>query len=475
MRPILTLALLLALASPACLGSDPMTLRYEVEPVPGTGFVVRAEMSGLRGRRPELRMLDGWGVLQEMGGRVGDLQISDADGNTVGWELRHDRDEARWRLDRRPSEPVRLTYQVRNYDPASSPEASFTLADRFVTLGYSVFVIPGRRDPFAPADIEVVYTPPADWPVWTSWPDQAGVSDPPTAHDLWAGVAAGGAFQESRMGTGPVRVTVLAGPGIGRATALSTANRLIPALREMVEWFGQPPRGDALDVLALYRVLPETEGRSIMTGTSEENAFLCLATADRYRDPGPLTVMAVHECLHFFLGGAVTAAPEPPFRNAPELTWLMEGVTEYLTYRMLDDAGLMGAQTRRDVDQQKRRELAGWTDGLTLADAARRMDDMAVYSMVYARGYLVAQALDQELTARCGPGTLQTVLRDLLADYNVHHGAGAVDRRAVHAAFEARCPGSSAWIERVAEGSDPVPSATFAGAGATVRANERPR
>ena len=46
-----------------------------------------------------------------------------------------------------------------------------------------------------------------------------------------------------------------------------------------------------------------------------------------------------------------------------------------------------------------------------LADAARRMEDMEVYSLVYSKGYLVGKLLDWELTRRCGPGTLEAVIR----------------------------------------------------------------
>jgi predicted metalloprotease with PDZ domain len=227
----------------------------------------------------------------------------------------------------------------------------------------------------------------------------------------------------------------------------------------MHDLFGAAPRGDSLRVLALYRTQPFRDGRSLMSGNSEEGAFLCLATPDRFRNADQMTILAAHECLHFYLGGAITACPEPPFRNTPDLIWFMEGVTEYLSYRLLERAGLLDSQDIADIAVGKEREYRdtrGWR-GLTLADAARRMEDITIYSLVYTRGFLVGFLLDQEMTRRSGPGSFDRALRTLFEKHNFYRDGKVVTAEEVRRIFDAESPGAGNLIARFAESSEPIP------------------
>jgi predicted metalloprotease with PDZ domain len=435
-----------------------LDLTYTVTVEPSSDFKVSVRIRGLSARHPRFRFLQGWGVLQEQDRHIQDLTVTDASGREIP-AARDDHDGiAIWELSRRPDEAV-LEYRVRPYDPELSAESSFADEHRFVLLGYSLFLMPQELRQFEPATIRVQLRAPEGWPVWASWPGTAGWYGPATAHDLWSGVITGGDHRVSELRSGAVSVTVLTENRLPDVMGLTIANRLLPVLQEMRTLFGAPPRGDSLRVLALYRTQPIRNGMSLMSGNSEEGAFLCLATPDRFRDADQMTALASHECLHFYLGGAVTACPEPPFRNTPDLIWFMEGITEYLSYRLMERAGLLDADDVAAIAVRKEEEYRatrGWR-ALTLADAARRMEDVTIYSLVYTRGFLVGFLLDQEMTRRSGPGAFDGALRTLFETHNFYRGGKVVTEEEVRKVFDEASPGTGTLIARFAESSEPIP------------------
>lgn len=456
-----SLALGVWLASASGLGGDsgfpPPSISYRVVAEPDSGFAVELRGRGLHGRHPEFRLVDGWGLLQDQASHVRGVRAEDESGRAIGLEQALVDGEARWRLARRPRGEVVLRYRVDSFDPDLSPESSFTSRDRFLLLGYSLFLVPAGVPSFAPAPLDVALIAPKGWPLWASWPGSGRRFRPPTLHDLWSGVAAGGAFRLSRVEAGPVSVSVLTEAPIPDLLGLTVANRLFPGLREMVALFGASPRGDSLAVLAIYRVVSRREPMSMLSGCSEEGAFLCLATPDRFRDVTGLTTVATHECVHFYLGGAVAASGEPPYRNSPELVWLMEGVTEYLTYRLLEDAGsLPPGETERVARRKEREMLASAEPGLSLAEAARRMEDPRIYTLVYSRGFLVGRLLDRAMDARA-PGAFSGALRDLFEAHNFYATQETITPEEARAAFEARCPGIGDLLDRFAIGTERLP------------------
>jgi predicted metalloprotease with PDZ domain len=325
-----------------------------------------------------------------------------------------------------------------------------------------VFLIPQGISHFQSLPLDVKVEAPFGWPVWGSWPRHGDTFAPPTLHDLWSGVAAGGNFHPSRLEAGSVSVVVLAENSSASYLASGIGNRLLKALGAMHGLFGAAPRGEEMDVLAVFRVFPPRGLLSLMTGNSEESAFLCLATPDRYRNPDALTALAVHECLHFYLGGAVAASPEPPYRNAPDVIWFMEGMTEYLTYRLMEETGILGEETFEDVSARKRHEYdaAHAARGLSLAEAARRMGDPDVYSLVYTRGFLVAELLDETAERECGPGTLDAALRLLFETHSFYRGEHAVSHEVVREVLVSACPELGDLIDRYAAGDAELPPPT---------------
>ncbi len=442
----LLLAAFAAVAGPACslvpAGRAPV-LVYTVSSI-SDGFEVRLDARDLPGRRPAFRLLESWGALADMPGHIEDIRAADATGAEIGLDRTHEDGEGRWKLSRNPGR-FTLTYRVRGYDPMASPEASFVTDGRFVWIGYSVLLTPVNLGARAPASLSIHVCAPVGWEIWGSWPQEDGAYRPANLHDAWSGFAAAGDFKPSHLSSDRAAVTVLTEGTASAGLGLHIANRLLPVLREMVALFGAPPRGDRLDVLALYRVAPTDGRRSIVSGTSQEGAFLCLATPDRFNDMEGLTALAAHECFHFYIGGAVIASPEPPFQNAPDLIWLMEGVTEYMAFRLMERSGVLTPAGFGDVARRKEAEwraTPGHRD-LTLAEAARAMNDLSAYSLVYSRGFLVARLIDERMETVSGPGALDRTLRRLFEEHNRYEGAGLVTEAQVVAAFEERAPASA--------------------------------
>jgi len=456
---LLSAALALAAGYPRLKPTYPPDLHYRVRLLPGYGYEIELRAHGLTSERPGFRLLDGWGILQDQAGHVEEISATDGEGQPLRLEVEREDGETVWRPESIRGESLTLRYRVRGYDPFESPEASFVDRGRIVLLGCSVFLVPAEVSHFQDLPIEVQVEIPFGWPMWSSWPRHGSTFAPPTLHDLWSGVVVGGNFHPTRLRSGSVAVTVLSENSSAAHLVSGIGNRLLTALRAMHTLFGAAPRGEELDVLAVFRVLPPREPLSLMTGNSEEGAFLCLATPDRYRHPDALTALAVHECLHFYLGGAVAASPEPPYRNAPDVIWFMEGMTEYLTYRLMAQEGILGEGTLEDVIARKEREYAAASSarGLSLADAARRMSESEVYSIVYSRGFLVGLLLDETATRRCGPGTLDTALRRLFEGHSFYRGEHAVSPEVVRAVLEEACPDLGEIIDRYAEGNAELP------------------
>jgi predicted metalloprotease with PDZ domain len=453
--PLLLLAAAAAFWHPGN-GNRGLSLDYTVRPVPGRGFDVEVHATGLRGARHGFRLLDGWGLLQDQSGHVEDLAATGPDGRPIDVTPEIGSGTARWHLAGKASEAV-VRYHVRSYPPDVSAEASYVDRSRLVMLGYSLFLLPLRIDHYAPLDVTVRVDSSAVSPLWSSWPEVDGAYRPGSAHDLWSGVVAGGDFAPVRLARGPVSVTVLTETPAAAGTGLTIANRLLPVLGRMVDLFGAPPRGDSLSVLAVYRTRPPPPGRSVMSGNSEEGAFLCVASPDRFADPQSLTQLASHECLHFYLGGALTGGPEPPYQNSPDLIWLVEGVTEYLSYRFMVEAGVMSHPGFREVVLRKERKASEAPSNVTLAAAARHMNRMDTYQLVYSRGFLVGLLLDREMGTRCGPDALNRALRRLFDERNFYRTGDALTPDYVRRVFDSACPGTAGLIARYAEGDAPLP------------------
>lgn len=467
-----TLAAVLSTACAPALHNHDAELEYLLSLDPAEGIVVTCTARGLRDRNPEFQLLGDYGMLRDLPGHVEGLEARDGAGRALAVEPRRTSSQGLWRVRRRGADEITLRYRVRSYDPLVSPEATFVEPDRGLALGYSAFVAPTELTDYLPSRIRVRVAAPEGWPVWTSWGDGAGPHAPTTLHRLWSGGAAAGAYRESRLASGPARVVVLTEAHWTSVTGLTIANRLIPALRGMIALFGAPPYAEeTLDVLAVYRVAPPNPRQGKLIGVSEENAFFCLATPDRYEDLDELTALAVHECLHFYLGGAILPEPEPPYNNAPDLIWLTEGVTEYLTFRIMAEAGVLSPSAFSEIAVAKRRKMTVLEARGTasMATAARLVHDPETYELIYTRGFFLGALLETWMDGRSGPGAFDGALRDLFVRYDFRRTARWVTPEDVESVFAARTPGADELIRRYGRGAEPLPGSE------TARANEKRR
>ena len=457
--------LLVAVGGWAC-SADPHNpaarLAYTLRFVPGSGVEIEARFTGLRPGHTRLRLMSGWGGLQDQAAHLAEFTAVDGAGHPLPLARTGDGTFAVWEAKRDPGGELRLTYVVRSRDANVSPEATFVEAERAVALGYSIFPVPTELTDYLPVPVTVTVAAPEGWPVWASWPEGAGEGSfaPGTVHELWSGFAAAGRFRASSLSSERAGVTVLTEGDWTPRTGLGVANRLLPVLDGMAALFGRAPKGDRFRVLALFREAPVRDGRGYLAGVKEENAFLCLATPDRYADETTITAVAVHECLHFYIGGVLTAEPEPPYQNSPDMIWFFEGLVEYLTYRLMHEEGVISAEQLAAVERAKWDKLESRGHGtVSLAQAARSLDDLPLYEAVYTKGYLVGQLLDRSMELRCGEGALDELLRDLCDRFDAYRTGRRLTPETLVAAFDEHCPGTARMLRRYAEGNAPLPAA----------------
>lgn len=151
-----------------------------------------------------------------------------------------------------------------------------------------------------------------------------------------------------------------------------------------------------------------------------------LDASDPSRPPHPLTtggsVLVLHELFHSWNGGTLQAVPRD-VEGFTEEAWFVEGVTNYYAARALatplDASGYLEEMASHARDLEEARTSTG---DVTFAQAASRTPRPGEghtphVAYLYARGALVAYALDVELAAK--GQDLDDVLRVLWRDFAV--------------------------------------------------------
>jgi predicted metalloprotease with PDZ domain len=174
-----------------------------------------------------------------------------------------------------------------------------------------------------------------------------------------------------------------------------------------------------------------------------------LVDGDRYDE---LTYVVAHELFHAWNAKRLRPAELVPYdlsRAQPSRAlWIAEGLTEYFAHRAMVRAGRWSrADYLRHVGDEATRAVEAERGGTTLEDAAELAwqppDDGAEdWDSYYARGHLVALALDAAMFAQSGGRhRLDEALRALLAAADAAGGVLPVDTATLARAIDALVPG----------------------------------
>jgi predicted metalloprotease with PDZ domain len=180
-----------------------------------------------------------------------------------------------------------------------------------------------------------------------------------------------------------------------------------------------------------------------------------LVDPEEYED---LIYVIAHELFHVWNARRLRPAEMTPYDllhpQAARSLWIVEGLTDYYAHRALRFAGRWTQpQYLRHVADEAARAVASARHGLTLEEAAELAwqppdDEQAnEWDAYYARGHLVALALDAKLRAATdGRRSLDDVMRSLLAAAEHAGGALPINTAALARAVDAEVAGLGADV-----------------------------
>lgn len=382
---------------------EPMTLHYEVRPVPKmdrTDLRVRLRFKSGAGETKILLPHDYY-TIPDLHKYVEDLRAED------GSSVRKEADGRTLFVKPGRSGEVRLRYTM-SYDPEDMYKASFA-----PSVGSSYFHVAGCQWQLQVGDKETqrrfridVKEIPSGWSLYSNLGPDPAKSDQLASYDDMITRILGGGPKESfhRFKAGPMPITVsLQGQfGIDRKTMLEQVEQIVRLQRAWFDDYEEP-----------YYVVTITPRADVIAGTQVERAFVCFAKPDV--SPDELKVLLAHEMLHTWLPSKMTVEPKAElFRYQ----WLHEGFTDYVARLMLYEAGLMTKEKFVELINKDIRNLAdnphrsaGIEEFRTAVKERRFGQDFMKLS--YYRGALFAHNWDAAIR-RAHPGkTLPMLIRDL--------------------------------------------------------------
>ena len=400
-RPLVALALALALVPPARAEAEESVFRLLFDPAAPDVIHVEATVPVGRGR---LSIGGGRPAPEEAGFRtfVDDLRIDDADGERVLFN-RSGKDG--WRLASPLPERVRLRYRVRlgheraNW-PGTPAESGFTREHSRYFRGFAVFVVSD-----AVRDSRVIVNAPSGWSVSTALAPDPELRREYLGANRRATLEAGflvGEHLVERVDAGGIELELALTRELEGA-ARPIGELLAAGLDAGVELFGSAP-SDRYVVIATRH--PD---RTMTAGAGYPGGMTVMLGRHPEDDPGGSWAHTVlHELLHMWNGVAVPVAVEG--------AWFAEGVTDYLTLALggrlglVDDDWRLGYLARR-WDGYERAAGEG-----SLATAGQ--DKLGAYDLVYGGGLFVGMTLDLAIRdATGGERSLVDLLRAIWSEF----------------------------------------------------------
>ena len=311
---------------------------------------------------------------------------------------------ARWRIPAPLPRTIRLRYHVTlDHDkedwPFGAKEAAYGKRDWYFYTSRTLFIGHSRL-----TGTSVQFRLPDGWMATTPWSDVPGEHDTfrvPNFQELANVALVLGQYAKRRVLSGGSEVTIALGVDLADAMDLfeSTLEPLLPAATKL---FAGAPAGKF--VVLANRATYSSGGAFIR---SVSMVFKDPPSAESRSELGHFLG---HELVHLWLGNAIQAS------EVEKEYWLSEGFTDYLSYRLLVDVGLMRRPELANVFADESKKYMAHAGQLSLRAAGLEKDKN--YDLVYSGGFMTALALDSETRQRSGGARdLYTMMRQMYRDF----------------------------------------------------------
>ena len=420
----------------ACAGTPAreVSAHYTITPAgPGQqGLSVRARFTGLTPGPADLAMLRQWAGYSGLDAQLTWMRLSTASGPAVEVTLAQDpltgleQDVARWSIKVPKDGIVQLEYHL-ELAGQDGEVPSRVWDERALLLTRSLFVFPTSwlSQPHAPLQgtVQIQVSPPAGWPVYTSWPSNPDGTAflPNTVEDLFDAALALGDYATYELRDDGFRARVLLPHSTDEKYAQNRATELAQGMLSVYRLFGAAPNPDANADLMAIVVPDDAPSGQVDSAALADNLILAQASATL---SASLDEAVMRETVSLWTANAIRTMPRwssDPYGREP---WLTYGWTEYLAWRIRLNSGQLSPLQYWDHLRHVARALAeSPTLGrLSLAEASGQMrGDPVLAQFVRNKSHLGALLLDQRLQAETGGKIdLSYVVRQIHQKHNYY-------------------------------------------------------